>query len=73
MKTTEPTTYHRQMNGQIERARDGAGQPLPQGFSREVLRAWRSKYPPHVGEKQKRKALARMSEYERTIARADRS
>jgi hypothetical protein len=54
-----PTTYRREMNGQIVRAHEGEGRTLPQGFSKTVLRAWRSKYPPHVGEKQMRKAAAK--------------
>lgn len=48
-----------------ERVRLSDTPPITQGFSREVLRAWRSKYPPHVGEKQKRRALARQARAEK--------
>ena len=39
--------------------RDEEGYPLPQGHSREVLRAFRSRYEPHVGKKQQAKLANR--------------
>lgn len=33
--------------------------PVTPGYSKATLRAWRSKYPPHIGEKQMRRAAAK--------------
>jgi hypothetical protein len=41
---------------QIWRCGLDEGHSLPRGYSRQVLRAHRSKYEPHVGAKQKAKA-----------------
>jgi len=49
-------TYLRLITGQLVKAPKGSGFLPPYYVSPEVLRSFRSKYQPHVGEKQKAKA-----------------
>lgn len=44
------------MSAQVWRGGSDESEELPRGYSRQVLRAHRSKYEPHVGAKQKAKA-----------------